>query len=131
MAELLGWDGVGVGPEAATILPRFGFGGGVGGRGVETLVVPGKPGADHFEVDVETVDVDRAEDASVLVAALVSDADVFAEDKGGKVLLRFLPESLMRFRRVNSAETDFVLDGGGGCAVTRSSFAKASEDRDA
>ena len=113
MAELLGWDGVGVGPEATAVLPRFVFGGGVGGRGVETLVVPGVASLEHFEVDVASVDVDFAEDAPVLVAALVSDADIFAEDEGGEVVFRLLPERLMGFGRVNSVEADFVLGGGG------------------
>ena len=56
VAALLGWDGVVVGPEATAVLPRFVFGGGVGGGGVEALVVPGKPSADHFQVDVFAVD---------------------------------------------------------------------------
>ena len=75
--------------------------------------MPGVASLDHFEVDVFAIGVDCAEDASVLVAALVSDADVFAEDERRKMLLRLLSESLMRFGCVDSVEADFVLGGGG------------------
>ena len=112
MSELFGWGWIGVGPEAAARGARFGFGGYVGGRGVETLVVPSVASLEHREVDVASVDVDDAEDASVLVAALVSDADVFAEDEGGEVVLRGGAEGLMGFGSVDSVETDFVLSNG-------------------
>ena len=112
VAVLLGWDGVVVGPEAEARGARFGFGGGVGGGGVETLVVPSVASLEHREVDVASVDVDDAEDASVLVAALVSDTDVFAEDEGGEVVFGGGAEGLMGFGSVDSVEADFVLSNG-------------------
>ena len=69
------------------ILPRFGFGGGVGGSGVEALVMPRQTGAEHFKVDVEFVNVDGAEDATVLIALGVLDVDILAEDERRKILL--------------------------------------------
>ena len=109
MTEFFGRDWVLVLPESAAVLPRFGFGGGVGGVLVVALVVMRQPGAEHFKIDVAAINIDRAEDASVLVAALVLDADVFAEDKRRKMLLRLLPERLGLLGSVNSVKADFVL----------------------
>jgi len=77
---LLGWDRVGVGPEAAAVLPRFGFGSGVGGRRVEALVVVGEAVAHHLQVDVGIADEDCAEDAAILVLGLPRYSDVFVEN---------------------------------------------------
>ena len=71
--------------------------------------MPRQASAEHFKVDVESVNIDRAEDASVLVAALVLDADVLAEDKRRKMLLRLLPERLRLLWCVDSVKAYFVL----------------------
>ena len=94
MAVVFGLDRIGVGPETAAVLPRFGFGRGVGGRVVEALVMVGETVADHLQVDVFSADEDRAEDAAVLVLGLPLYGDVFAEDVVRELLLRLLPEVL-------------------------------------
>ena len=109
MAEFFGLNGVGVGPETAAVLPRVGFGSGVGGVVVVAPVVMRQPGADHFEVDVRRVDEDCAEDAPVFVTVLVFDADTLAEDERRKILLRLLSEGLRFFGSVNAVKSDFVL----------------------
>lgn len=109
MTVLLGLDRVGVGPEAAFVLPRFDFCRCVGGRVVEALVVVGEAVADHLQVDVFSADEDRAEDASVFVLGLPRYSDVFAEDVVRELLFRLLPEGLRLLGRVDSVEADFVL----------------------
>ena len=109
MSELFGRDWVLVLPESAFVLPRFGFGGGIRGVIVVALVVVGEAIAEHFKIDVAAINVDRAEDASVLVALGVSDADVFAEDERRKMLFRLLPERLRLLWCVDSVKTYFVL----------------------
>ncbi len=94
MAEFLGLDWVFVGPESAAVLPRFQFCRGVGGRLVEALIMPSVTGAEHFKVYVSAVDEDDAEDASVLVALGVFDADILAGDERGKILARGFAERL-------------------------------------
>ena len=113
MAVVFGWDGVGVGPEATAVFPRFGFGRGVDGVVVVALVVMRQTGAEHFKIDVRRADEDCAEDAPVFVAALVFDADIPAEDERRKTLLRLLPEGLVGFGSVDSVEADLVLGGSG------------------
>ena len=130
MAELFGRGWVGVGPEAAARGARFRFCGGVGGSRVEPLVMPGQAGTEHFKVDVESVNVDGAEDASVLVALSVLDANVLAEDERRKMLLRDVAEGLRLLRCVDSVEADFVLGGGGGRRVHRTRPTRGGENRD-
>ena len=110
VSELFGRGWVGVEPKATAILPRFQFSGGVGGSRVETLIMPRQTGTEHFKVDVELVNVDRAEDASVLVALSVFDADVLAEDERRKMLLRDIAECLRLLRRVDALKPNLVLD---------------------
>ena len=56
--------------------------------------MPSVTGAEHFKVYVLAVDKDDAEDASVLVALGVFDADILAGDKRGKMLARGFAERL-------------------------------------
>ena len=87
MAVVFGLDRIGVGPETAAVLPRVGFGGGVGGRVVEALVVMRIAVAHHLQVDVFSADEDCAEDTAVFVLGLPLYDDVFAEDIVRKLLL--------------------------------------------
>ena len=106
---LLGWDRVGVGPETAAVLPRFGFCRGVGGRRVEALVMVCVAIAHHLQVDVFSADEDCAEDAAVLVLGLPHYGNVFAEDVVRELLFRLLPEGLRLLGRVDCVEADLVL----------------------
>ena len=109
MAELLRLDGIGVGPESEAVLTRIAFRRGVGGGGVETLVVPRHAVAQHREVDVDGAEIHDAEDASVLVLRLPLYDDVPVEDKRRKTLLGFLAEGLRFLGSVDSVETNLVL----------------------
>lgn len=90
-------------------MPRFGFGGDVGGRVVEALVMVGETVADHLQVDVFSADEDRAEDTAVFVLGFPLYGDVFAEDVVRELLLRLLPEGLRLLWSVDCVEADFVL----------------------
>lgn len=109
MTVLLEWDRVGVGPETAAVLPRFGFCRGVGGRRVEALVMVCVAIAHHLQVDVFSADEDCAEDAAVLVLGLPHYGNVFAEDVVRELLFRLLPEGLRLLGRVDCVEADLVL----------------------
>ena len=109
MAKLLRLDGIGVGPESAAVLPRIHFRRGVGGGGVETLVVPRHAVAQHLLVDVDGAEIHDAEDASVLVLRLPPDKNVLAVDVLGQLLFRLLPERLRLLRSVDSVKADLVL----------------------
>ena len=109
MTELLRLYWVFVCPESAAVLTRIHFRRGVGGGGVESLVVPRHAVAQHREVDVGGAEVHDAEDASVLVLRLPPDKNVLAEDVLGQLLFRLLPERLRLLRRVDSVESYLVL----------------------
>ena len=86
-----------------------GFCRGVGRRGIIVLVVPCKAGLEHFEIDVAAINENSADGATVAVGVVDFDADVLAEDKRRKLLLRLLPERLRLLRCVNSVKANLVL----------------------
>ena len=112
MSEFFGRNGIGIGPEAATVLLRIQFCGGVDGIGIEALVVMREAVAEHLKVYVGGAEPYRAEDASVLVFRFPRYGNVLAEDVIGEPLLALLPERLILLRRVDSVKPDFMLDGG-------------------
>lgn len=109
MSEFLGLDWVFVGPESAAVLPCIHFCRGVGWRLVEALIMPSVTGSEHFKVYVSAIDKDDAEDASVLVALGVFDADILAGDERGKMLARGFAERLGFLGRVDCVEANLVL----------------------
>jgi len=100
---------VGVAPEAALGGAGFGFGGGVGGVLVVVLVVPGVAGAEHFEIDVASIDENLADGAPVAVGVLNPDCDFASGDERCEMLRRRLAERLGFLRRVDPVKAYLVL----------------------
>ena len=99
-------------PEAALRGAGLGFRLCVGGRRIVLFVMPGEARLEHFEVDVAVVEVDRSEDAVVLVALGECDTHLAPRDESRQELTGRLSERLPLLRRIDPLEADFVLGFG-------------------